>query len=148
VKRIQQYIGNETFMLTYGDGVADIDLKALVEYHRNKGKYATITAVQPSGKFGALNLSEDGTIKSFIEKPVGDGGWVNGGFMVMKPEVFDYIKGDETVLEREPLENLAKDGQLCAYKHRGFWQPMDTMRDKNTLESLWSSGKAPWKIWN
>ncbi|MGC8483775.1 MAG: glucose-1-phosphate cytidylyltransferase [Thermodesulfobium sp.] len=147
VKRIQKYIGNETFMLTYGDGVADIDLKALVEFHKSKGKYATITAVQPSGKFGALNLSEDGMIRSFIEKPVGDGGWVNGGFMVMEPEVFDYIKGDETILEREPLENLAKDGQLCAYKHRGFWQPMDTMRDKNTLESLWNSGKAPWKIW-
>ncbi len=148
VKRIQKYIGNETFMLTYGDGVADIDLKALVEFHKSKGKYATITAVQPSGKFGALNLSEDGIIKSFVEKPVGDGGWVNGGFMVMEHEVFDYIKGDETILEKEPLENLAKDGQLCAYKHRGFWQPMDTMRDKNTLESLWNSGKAPWKIWN
>mgnify|MGYP001626391573 FL=1 len=148
VKRIQKYIGNETFMLTYGDGVADIDLKALVEFHKSKGKYATITAVQPSGKFGALNLSEDGMIRSFIEKPVGDGGWVNGGFMVMEHEVFDYIKGDETILEKEPLENLAKDGQLCAYKHRGFWQPMDTMRDKNTLESLWNSGKAPWKIWN
>ena len=147
VKRIQKYIGNETFMLTYGDGVADIDLKALVEFHKSKGKYATITAVQPSGKFGALNLSEDGIIKSFVEKPVGDGGWVNGGFMVMEPEVFDYIKGDETILEREPLENLAKNGQLCAYKHRGFWQPMDTMRDKNTLENLWNSGKAPWKIW-
>ncbi len=147
VKRIQKYVANETFMLTYGDGVASVNLTELLHYHKEKGKFATITAVQPSGKFGSLSLQEDGLVKSFIEKPAGDGGWVNGGFMVMEPQVFDYIDGDETVLEREPLENLAKDGELVAYKHKGFWQPMDTMHDKNVLDGLWDSGKAPWKVW-
>ena len=147
IKRIQKFIGDETFMLTYGDGVGDIDIKTLVEFHKKHGKYATVTAVQPSGRFGALELDEKDNVLSFREKPRGDGAWINGGFFVLEPAVFDYIEGDETVWEREPLENLAKDGQLVAYKHRGFWKCMDTLRDKNELEKLWQSGNPPWKVW-
>ena len=147
IKRIKSYIGNETFMLTYGDGVADININKLVEFHKKHGRYATVTTVQPSGKFGALTIGKDEQIESFVEKPAGDGSWVNGGFFMLEPQIFDYIKGDETIWEREPLENLSKDGQLIAYKHSGFWKPMDTLRDKRELEELWNSGNLPWGIW-
>ncbi|MNR82122.1 Glucose-1-phosphate cytidylyltransferase [compost metagenome] len=147
VKRIQEYVGNEPFMLTYGDGVADVDLRALVEFHTKSGLLCTVTAVQPPGRFGSLGLDEGGFVSSFQEKPAGDGAWINGGFFVMQPEVFDYIDDDSTILERDPLENLARDSQLSAFRHFGYWQPMDTLRDKNHLEDLWTKGKAPWKVW-
>lgn len=147
VKRIRSYVGDEPFMLTYGDGVGDVDIKGLVEFHKAHGKLATVTSTQPSGRFGALKFGAGDLVKSFQEKPEGDGGWINAGFFVMQPEVFDYIAGDATILERDPLENLARDGQLAAYRHSGFWQPMDTMRDKNHLEELISSGRAPWVTW-
>lgn len=147
VKRIKDHIGHEPFMLTYGDGVADVDIRKLVAYHKASGRLATVTSTQPAGRFGALNLTKDNLIQGFKEKPKGDGAWVNAGFFVMQPEVLDYIADDNTILEREPLENLANDGQLIAYKHDGFWQPMDTMRDKALLDDLWQSGKAPWKKW-
>ena len=147
VKRIEPYVDGETFMLTYGDGVADVDIRALLAVHRESGRAATLTAVQPSGRFGALELGEGNRVDCFREKPIGDGDWINGGFFVMEPSVFDRIADDETVLERAPLESLAADGQLGVYKHRGFWQPMDTLRDKNHLENLWSSSSAPWKVW-
>jgi len=146
IKRIQPYIGNETFMLTYGDGVSDVNIHDLVEFHKKNGKYATLTAVQPSGKFGVLEIDQKNDVHAFQEKPKGDGAWINGGFFVLEPQIFNYIKqGDETVWEREPLENLAKDNQLSAFKHEGFWHPMDTLRDKNELESLWNANNAPWK---
>lgn len=148
IKRAQNYIGNEPFMLTYGDGVSDLDVNALIECHKKSGKYLTLTAVKPSGKFGALDITSDGSINNFTEKPQGDGNWINGGFMVCEPQVFDYIKdGDSTIFERAPLEDLAKDGQLNAYKHRGFWYPMDTLKGKNDLTEMWQSGKAPWAKW-
>jgi glucose-1-phosphate cytidylyltransferase len=147
LKRVQKYVGDKTFMMTYGDGVADINIKELVEFHKNRRKLATITAVQLAGKFGALNISKANSITSFIEKPKGDGGWVNGGFFVLEPEVFSLIKDDTTTWEKEPLVNLAKKNQLNAYKHNGFWQCMDTQRDKTELELLWNSNKTPWKIW-
>ena len=147
VKRVREYLGNEPFMLTYGDGVADVDIRALVEFHKSHGKRATVTSIQPSGRFGALELDEANLVHGFKEKPKGDGAWINGGFFVLEPEVLDYIDGDATILEKEPLEGLARDGQLVAYKHSGFWQPMDTLRDKNHLEELWKSGTAPWKTW-
>ena len=147
VKRVKEYIGNETFMLTYGDGVANIDIKALISCHQAHGKLATITSIQPEGRFGALNLDSDNLVHGFKEKPKGDGAWINGGFFVMEPQVLDYISDDATLLEKEPLEGLARDGQLVSYKHSGFWQPMDTLRDKHHLEDLWKSGAAPWKIW-
>lgn len=147
VKRIQPYVGNETFMLTYGDGVADVNIKELAAYHKTHGKLATVTSTQPSGRFGALNLSENNLVHGFQEKPKGDGAWINAGFFVMEPKVFDYIADDRTILEKEPLENLASGEELVAYKHNGFWQPMDTLRDKNHLEELWKSGNAPWKVW-
>ena len=144
LKRVKKYVGNETFMLTYGDGVADVDIDKLLKSHRNHGKVATVTAVQPSGRFGALDVDNNSNVKTFMEKPDGDGAWINAGFFVLEPEVFDYIKGDETIFEKEPLEALAKDNKLSAYKHNGFWKPMDTLRDKNVLEELWKGGKAPW----
>jgi glucose-1-phosphate cytidylyltransferase len=148
VKRVGSHLGGERFMMTYGDGVADIDLQALLAFHEAHGKLATVTAVQPPGRFGALDLADDEDIvRSFMEKPSGDGAWLNGGFFVLEPAVLDYIDGDATLFEREPLERLAADGQLCAYRHQGFWQPMDTLRDKRTLEELWNSGRAPWKTW-
>jgi len=147
VKRIEKYLAGQPFMLTYGDGLATVNITDLVSFHRQHGKYATVTANQPLGRFGALNLSGH-KVESFAEKPRGDGAWVNAGFFVMQPEVFGYLAGDSTILEREPLENLARDGQLMAYKHEGFWQPMDTLRDKNLLEDLWQSGRPPWKIWD
>ena len=147
VKRIEPYVDGGTFLLTYGDGVADVDISALLEFHKRSGRLATLTAVQPSGRFGALQLGEGDAVDCFREKPIGDGDWINGGFFVMESEIFARIEGDETVLEREPLESLADEGQLGAFKHRGFWQPMDTLRDKNHLEALWHSGNAPWKVW-
>lgn len=148
IKRIRPYLDNETFMLTYGDGVADINIPKLLEHHRRHGKLATVTTTQPSGRFGALNLGHEDLVTSFNEKPRGDGGWVNAGFFVFEPEVVDYIAGDQTVLEKEPLERLSWDGQLSAYKHTGFWQPMDTVRDRNYLEDLWKSDQASWSVWN
>ncbi|MDR2408823.1 MAG: glucose-1-phosphate cytidylyltransferase [Bacteroidales bacterium] len=149
IKRIQKYIGNEPFMMTYGDGVSDININNLLEYHKKWGKLATLTAVLPSGKFGALQIASNDSITSFIEKPQGDGSWINGGFFVLQPEVFNYITdGDPTIFEREPLENLAKDSQLQSYKHTGFWKSMDTLREKLELQELWNRENAPWKIWN
>lgn len=145
LKRIQTYVGDEPFMLTYGDGVSDLNIVELLEYHRSHGKLATVTAVKPPGRFGTLRLSENNAVTRFKEKAMADVGWINAGFFVMQPEVFDYIEGDDTVLEQEPLENLATDGQLIAYKHHGFWHPMDTLRDKMHLEKLWETGQAPWK---
>ncbi|MBU3176432.1 glucose-1-phosphate cytidylyltransferase [Clostridium estertheticum] len=147
LKRIKDYIGNETFMLTYGDGVSDVDINKLLEFHKSSGKIATVTAVQPAGRFGSLNINDNGQVGTFVEKPVGDGGWINGGFFALEPAVFDYLKDDSTVFEKEPLQNLAEEDQLSAYKHEGFWKPMDTLRDKYELEKLWESGRAPWKIW-
>jgi glucose-1-phosphate cytidylyltransferase len=147
VKRIQPYVDNEPFMLTYGDGVSDVDIAALVAYHQSHGKLATVTSVQPTGRFGALDLAENDQVRGFQEKPKGDGGWINAGFFVLQPEIFDLIEGDETIFEREPLERVAARGELRAYKHTGFWQPMDSLRDKNQLENLWKSGKPPWKVW-
>lgn len=148
LKRVKKYIGNETFMLTYGDGVANVAVDKLLGFHKNHNKIATVTAVQPSGRFGALSINDNSIVNTFMEKPDGDGAWINGGFFVLEPEIFDYIKDDNTIFEREPLEGLVKDNQLNAYKHKGFWKPMDTLRDKNELEELWKKGKAPWKMWN
>lgn len=148
IKRIQPYVGDGPFMLTYGDGVGTIDIKALVDFHNTHGKYCTVTSVQPSGRFGALNILEDMTVHSFMEKPKGDGVWVNGGFFVCEPEVFDFIKdGDATVWEQQPMEQIANKGQMAAYKHNGFWRPMDTLKDKHDLNDMWAAGSAPWKIW-
>ncbi len=148
IKRIRSYVGDETFCLTYGDGVSDVNIRALIAYHREQGATVTLTAVQPPGRFGAFTLAEDQTrIESFKEKPSGDGAYINGGFFVVEPAAFDLIAGDDTVWEREPLEQLAQRGELAAYRHHGFWHPMDTLRDKNYLEGLWQSGHAPWKIW-
>jgi len=147
IKRVASYVGNETFMLTYGDGIGNIDIRELLQFHKKHRKYATVTSVQPSGRFGALNLDENKNVVSFQEKPKGDGSWINGGFFVLEPQVFDFIKSDETIWEKDPLESLAREDQLVAYTHTGFWQPMDTLRDKNHLEELWKSGKAAWKLW-
>ncbi|WP_138429445.1 glucose-1-phosphate cytidylyltransferase [Fodinibius saliphilus] len=148
LKRVKDYIGDETFCMTYGDGVSNINLKELIAFHKDNKTSATLTAVQPPGRFGTFSLRDkDSKIDSFTEKPQGDGAWINGGFFVLEPEVFDYIEGDETVWEKDPLEKLANDGKLAAYKHRGFWQPMDTLRDKNVIENLWKSESTPWKIW-
>lgn len=147
IKRIKDYIGNEPFLLTYGDGVCDIDINALIKFHKANGKMVTLTAVQPGGRFGNLEFENGTEIKSFAEKRKEDGGWINGGFMVVEPEIFDYIEGDQSVLERDVLEKLAAKGQLCAYKHNGFWQCMDTLRDKMFLEKLIESGQAPWIKW-
>lgn len=146
LKRVQKYLDDDDFCFTYGDGVANIDISALVKFHKTQQRLATVTAVQPLGRYGALEI--DGTmIKSFIEKPQGDGGWINGGFFVLSPRVLDYIEGDGTSWEGGPLEVLAAEQQLAAFHHEGFWQPMDTLRDKNQLEALWASGNAPWKVW-
>lgn len=147
LKQVQKYIGNQPFMLTYGDGVANVNIKKLVEFHNKKGKIATLTATQPSGRFGSLGLSKEHEVQSFQEKINGDGGWINGGFFVFQPEVFNYIKDKKSILERETLEQLSKEEQLMAFKHFDFWHPMDTLRDKNYLEELWESGVAPWKVW-
>lgn len=145
LKRVEPYVRDEEmFCFTYGDGVSDVDIGSLIEFHKAQGKLATLTATQPPGRFGALNLSGH-AIKSFQEKPQGDGAWINGGFFVLSPKVIEYIDGDSTTWEKDPLERLAQDGELAAYLHRGFWQPMDTLRDKIHLEELWDSGNAPWK---
>jgi glucose-1-phosphate cytidylyltransferase len=147
IKRIQKYIGNETFMLTYGDGVANVDLPALYEFHKTHGKLATVTSVQPAGRFGTLVLDENQNVKRFAEKPRGDGAWFNGGFFVLEPGIFDYIEGDHTTWEQEPLQRIAKDDQLITFHHHGFWKPMDTLRDKLELEAMWNSPNPPWKVW-
>ena len=148
LKRVRGYLDDETFCLTYGDGVADVAISDAVAFHRAHGRLATLTAVLPPGRFGALALGPDGSaIETFTEKPAGEGGWVNGGYFVLEPAVIDRIAGDTTTWEREPLESLARDGQIAAFKHHGFWQPMDTLRDRHQLEALWESGKAPWKVW-
>jgi len=134
-------------MLTYGDGVSNVNISQLIEYHRSHGKQATVTAALPSGRFGALNIEANEKVVAFQEKPAGDGSWISGGFFVLEPSVLDLISDDGTVFEREPLEHLAQSNQLIAYKHHGFWYAMDTLRDKNHLESLWQSGNAPWKVW-
>jgi glucose-1-phosphate cytidylyltransferase len=146
LKRVREYIGEDDFFLTYGDGVADINLANLLAFHRSHGRLATVTAVVPPGRFGALNLRGE-EVSGFTEKPSGDGATINGGFFVLSPRAIDYVDGDETVWEREPMEGLAQDGQLMAYAHHGFWRPMDTLRDKRQLEALWASGKAPWRQW-
>lgn len=147
LKRIQKYIGNETFMLTYGDGVSDVSLPKLLQHHRQSGKMATMTTVQLSARFGVVDIDSDSTITSFREKADIDGSWINGGFMVFEPAIFDLIEGDQTVLEKYPLEQAARMGQLNAYKHHGFWQCMDTLRDKLLLERLLEKNEAPWKVW-
>lgn len=147
IKRIQKYVGQETFMLTYGDGVADVDIHKLLSYHQQHGKMVTLTAVNVEQRFGVLDIDECDQIRSFREKSLSDGSRINAGYMVCEPEIFDLIKGDSTVFEREPLEKAASMGQLNAYKHDGFWQCMDTKREKDKLDELWESGKAPWKVW-
>ncbi len=146
LKRVADYLDGDTFCFTYGDGVADIDIGAELAFHRDNGALATMCAVQPPGRFGAIDI-QGNRITRFEEKPTGDGSWINGGFFMLEPGVLRYIEGDATVWERQPLESLARDGQLSAYAHRGFWQPMDTLRDKIKLEDLWQTGKAPWKVW-
>lgn len=148
IKRIEKYVGNETFMMTYGDGVGNINIPELVSYHKKSGKIATLTAVQPFGRFGSLGLDKNHNVIAFQEKPKGESGWVNAGFFVLEPKVFEYITmGDETVWERDPLINLSRDGQLNAFMHHEFWRPMDALRDKKELENLWNTGKAEWKVW-
>ncbi len=147
VKRIQKYVGNEPFLLTYGDGVSDVNILQLIDFHKSHGKYVTVTAAQPLGRFGSLSIRKTGEVAGFVEKPKGDNSWINGGFFVMEPEIFNYLTEDDTYLEQGLLHTLANEHQLLAYRHEGFWQPMDTMRDKSLLEDLWRSGKAPWKVW-
>ena len=147
IKRVADYIGDETFMMTYGDGVADVRLDEVLAFHRSHGKEATVTAVQPLGRFGVMRLDEDATVCAFEEKPQGEGGWINGGFFVLEPSVLGRIPDEDVMFEHAPLEGLAADGELGAYRHEGFWQPMDTLRDKRHLEELWTSGAAPWKVW-
>jgi len=146
LKKVQDFIDNETFCFTYGDGVSNVDISKLIEFHNKSNTLATVTAVQPPGRFGTLDITGN-KITNFEEKPAGDGNWINGGFFVLEPKIFDYIDEYSTTWERQPLENLAKDKQLSAFRHLDFWQPLDTLRDKNYLESLWTSNKAPWKIW-
>lgn len=148
LKRVAKYLENEeSFCFTYGDGVSDIDIGSLIDFHKTHGKIATMTATYPPGRFGAIDINPDGHITSFKEKPKGDGGMINGGFFVLSPRVIEYIDNDATLWEHEPLEKLAQESEIIAYQHHGFWQPMDTLRDKNYLEELWASGKAPWKSW-
>lgn len=148
IRRIKKFVENETFMLTYGDGVSDVNIAALLENHKKSGKIATLTAVRPTARFGVVNVADDGSVLNFKEKPSGDGVWINGGFFVLEPEVFDYIpEGDSVVWEREPLERLSSDGQLNAYVHSGFWRPMDMLKDKKDLNEMWDKGEAKWKVW-
>lgn len=146
LKRIREHIGNEDFCFTYGDGLAALDIRQLIQFHQKQGTLATVTAVKPPGRFGAIDLDGD-KIHHFEEKPLGDGGWVSGGFFVLSPPVFDYIENDQSIWEQEPLQTLAQEGQLSAFRHEGFWRPMDTLRDRNYLEELWEKGQAPWKVW-
>jgi len=147
LRRVREYVGDDAFCFTYGDGLSNVDIGTLVRFHRSQNRLATVTAVQPPGRFGALDI-HDARITRFEEKPQGDGTWINGGFFVLEPRAIDYVKGDETIWERDPVEGLARDAQLSAYTHRGFWQPMDTLRDRTMLEGLWQSGSAPWKVWS
>ena len=148
LKRIRDYVSDGPFLMTYGDGVGDVDIRNLVEFHKSHDSAATVTAVRPPGRFGRLAIDDDARVDSFAEKPVWDGGFINGGFFVLEPEVLDRVEGDESIWEREPMESLARDGQLRAFLHNGFWQPMDTLRDKQQLDQLWKDGRAPWKIWD
>jgi glucose-1-phosphate cytidylyltransferase len=148
LRRVRSHIGDETFCLTYGDGVSDVDIRALIDFHNDQDALVTLTAVQPPGRFGVFSLDTDQTkITTFKEKPQGDGAWINGGFFVVEPAAIDHVKGDDSVWEKEPLEQFAQQGRLAAYRHKGFWQPMDTLRDKNYLESLWQQPNPPWKVW-
>ena len=147
IKRIQPHIGNNPFLLTYGDGVSDVNITKLVEFHKIHGKLCTVTSVHPSGRFGALNINENNEVHSFVEKPKGDGAWINGGFFVCEPAVFDYIEGDATTWEKEPMENLAQQNEMYTYKHDGFWKPMYTLRYKQELDQSWSTNNSKWKIW-
>jgi glucose-1-phosphate cytidylyltransferase len=146
IKRIQKYVGDETFLCTYGDGIADVDIAALLDFHRSHGKLATVTATQPMSRFGVIDVQEDGAVATFREKPKTED-WINIGYFIFEPGVFDYLEGDETVLEDQPLLKLAKDGQIGAFSHHGFWQPMDTFRESQMLNNLWDSGDPPWKVW-
>jgi glucose-1-phosphate cytidylyltransferase len=149
IKKAQSFIGDEPFMLTYGDGVADIDIAELVNFHKSHGKSMTMTSTQPAGRFGALDIDENNKVNVFKEKPKGDGSWINAGYFVCEPKVFDYIaQGDSVVFEQEPLQNIAQDGELITFKHDGFWKPMDSLKDKNDLNELWDKNLAPWKVWN
>ncbi len=149
IKKAQKYVGNDRFMLTYGDGLSDLDMKAELEFHKNHGGAVTMTSVQPDGRFGTFEANSNGLVNRFLEKPRGDGSWINGGFFICEPGVFDYIQdGNDCVFEEEPLQNLARDSQLYCYNHPGFWKCMDTLRDKNDLNSLWASSRAPWKTWD
>lgn len=147
IKRIQKYVGNETFMLTYGDGVCDVDLKRLLDFHKNHGKMITLTAINVAQRYGVMDVTSQNEVRSFKEKSANDGERINGGYMVLEPEVFDLIEGDQTVFEKEPLETAAQRGQLMAYKHDGYWQCMDTKREKDKLDHMWKMGQAPWKVW-
>jgi len=148
VKRAQDVVGDEPFMLTYGDGVSDIDIEELVEFHKSHGKAMTMTSAQPDARFGALDITDKGQVVEFKEKPKNEGGWINAGFFVCEPKVFDYIcEGDGTIFEQAPLMNLAREGEIFTYKHEGFWKPMDTLRDKQQLQKMWENRKAPWKVW-
>ncbi|CAB5525291.1 Glucose-1-phosphate cytidylyltransferase [Pseudomonas putida] len=147
IKRIRDYVGDETFCLTYGDGVADVNVPSLIDFHKSHGKLATVTAVQPPGRYGALDIRGE-RVHGFQEKPLGDGGWINGGFFVLEPGIFDYIDGDETTWEYDPMRSLAQNGQLMSHTHRGFWQAMDTLRDRSYLEERWKSGEAQWRVWS
>ena len=148
IKKAQKIVGNDPFLLTYGDGVGDINIEELIQFHKDHGKFLTMTSAQPDGRFGALDIGDDNRVLDFKEKPKGDGSWINAGYFVCEHEVFDYIAdGDNTIFEQEPLKNLAKDGEIFTYKHNGFWMPMDTLRDKTKLNEMWDSGKAKWKVW-
>ena len=147
LKRIREYIDKETFCFTYGDGVGDVDIKQSIQHHKSKGLMATVTTVKPPGKYGSLYFGKNFSVEAFQEKPLGDGGWINGGFFVLEPEVLNFIDSDETLWEQEPLKRLVEKRQLSAFPHNGFWQPMDTLRDKNLLEDIWQKGQAPWKVW-
>ena len=147
LKRVKKYLNNDTFLFTYGDGLADISIKDLIKHHKDQKKLATISAVQPPGRYGSLKIDEEYKVYGFQEKPLGDGGWINGGFFALEPQVIDQIEGDSTIWEEAPLNQIAQDGQLNAYFHRGFWRPMDTLRDKMYLNDLWDKSKAPWRIW-
>jgi len=148
LKAVRDFLGDEDFLLTYGDGVSDVNVRRLVDFHRRHGLLATVTAAQPPGRFGAIRMGADGVhVKRFEEKPAGDGSWINAGFFILSPKVVDYVETDATIWEREPMERLAKDGQMAAYRHHGFWHPMDNLRDKVYLEDLWKTGRAPWKVW-
>ena len=147
IRRLKNLVGNETFMVTYGDGVADVNIESLLEFHRSHGRMATVTAVHPPARFGCLGI-DNGAVKQFAEKPQTSEGWINGGFFVFEPEVFNYLDADDCILERTPLERLSREGELMAFQHPGFWQPMDTVREKQLLEDMWNSHKAPWKVWN